>query len=355
MNHATIPSSTADPFLVLTTPAPRISEARAATILSEHFGIEGELKGLTSERDTNFHVIAGDDEYVLKLANSAEDIGVTEFQNRALLHIALNDAELPVPRVVAATNGDRMISVQGDDGRVHTARLLTWIHGVPLEDADIDVSVARPLGRALARLGKALQGYEHLSSNYHLLWDLKRAARLRKLLPHVADPGVSDLCKGVLDRFESQVEPVLGDLRWQVIFNDLNPGNVLFDPGSPDEVAGIIDFGDMVYSPLIVDVAVACAYLVREDGDTLGDVELFLDAYTSVLPLGAEEVGVLYSLIILRMVATVLISNWRAAKYPENKDYLLRSEIRARGMLGSMHDGPSKSVAERINKACRIP
>jgi Ser/Thr protein kinase RdoA (MazF antagonist) len=160
------------------------------------------------------------------------------------------------------------------------------------------------------------------------------------------------MCQGVLDRFESEIEPVLPGLRWQVIHNDLNPGNVLFDPGSPDNVAGIIDFGDMTCSPLIVDAAVACAYLVREDGDTLADVELFLEAYTSVLPLTVQEVDVLYGLVVLRKVMTILIANWTAVMYPENREYLLRSEVRARATLRDMHDGPSKSAAERLKMAC---
>ncbi len=289
----------------------------------------------------------------MKLANSAEDVGVTDFQNQALLHVARADRDFPVPRVIAAADGELLLSVDGDDGRVHKARLLSWLQGTPLQYADIDVSVARPLGQALARLDTALYGFQHNSSDYSLLWDLKRGACLRDLLQYVDDSGLRSMCKSVLDRFESEIEPVLPGLRWQVIYNDLNPSNVLFEPGSCDEVAGVIDFGDIVYSPLIVDVAVACAYLVCEDGDTLADVESFLDAYTSVLPLRPEEVDVLYGLIVLRKVMTVLITNWRAAGYPENREYILRNADSARGTLRDMHDGPSTFVAERLHMACR--
>jgi Ser/Thr protein kinase RdoA (MazF antagonist) len=347
---------TADPFLVLMTPAPCISEARAAAILSESFGIEGQLEALASERDTNFHVSSGNDEYVLKIANSAEDAGVTEFQNRALLHIAQVNPECPVPRVVNARNGDQMISISGDDGRVHKARVLSWLQGTQPRHAKAGTSVARPLGLALAQLGLALEGFKHESSDYSLLWDLKNGARLRQLLRHMDDPGIHPICTGVLDRFETEIEPVLPGLRWQVIHNDLNPGNALVDPESPERVTGIIDFGDMVYSPLIVDVAVACAYLVKEDvdGDALNDVESFLQAYTGLRPLKEDEVDVLYGLIVLRKVMTVLISNWRAAMYPENREYILRNADSARESLRDMHDRPSGSVTERLKQACQL-
>lgn len=344
----------ADPFLILTTPAPRISEASAATILSENYGIEGELKALSSERDTNFHVISGDDQYVLKFANSAEDVGVTDFQNRALLHIARVDPECPVPRVVPASNGDQMVSISGDDGRVHRARVLSWMQGTSLQHADIDVCVARALGLALAQLGLALESFRHESSNYSLLWDLKNGTRLRELLRYVDDSDIHRICAGVLDRFETEIDPALPGLRWQVIHNDLNPSNALIHPELPSRVTGIIDFGDLVYSPLIVDVAVACAYLVKENGDALDDVELFLQGYTGLRLLEEQEVEVLYGLIVLRKVMTVLITNWRAARYPENRNYILRNEDSARESLRNMQDRPSTSVTERLKHACGL-
>ena len=325
----------ADPFLILTTPAPRISEASAATILSENYGIEGEFKALSSERDTNFHVISGDDQYVLKFANSAEDVGVTDFQNRALLHIARVDPECPVPRVVPASNGDQMVSISGDDGRVHRARVLSWMQGT-------------------SQLGLALESFRHESSNYSLLWDLKNGTRLRELLRYVDDSDIHRICAGVLDRFETEIDPALPGLRWQVIHNDLNPSNALIDPELPSRVTGIIDFGDLVYSPLIVDVAVACAYLVKENGDALDDVELFLQGYTGLRLLEEQEVEVLYGLIVLRKVMTVLITNWRAARYPENRNYILRNEDSARESLRNMQDRPSTSVTERLKHACGL-
>ena len=61
-------------------------------------------------------------------------------------------------------------------------------------------------------------------------------------------------------------QPVL--LPRQLVHGDINSGNVLFD-GDPPRVSGIIDFGDMVHSYLVGEVAVAAAYAVLGKVDPL--------------------------------------------------------------------------------------
>ena len=74
--------------------------------MREVFGLEAEARALYSERDQNFHVRASDGrEFLLRVANPAEDPAVVDFQTRALLHIAGVDASLPVPQVVSTADG----------------------------------------------------------------------------------------------------------------------------------------------------------------------------------------------------------------------------------------------------------
>ena len=117
-------------------------------------------------------------------------------------------------------------------------------------------------------------------------------------------------------------------------------------------VTGVIDFGDIVRSPLIVDVAVAAAYLLRDSGDALADVLVFVAAYNAVESLEADELAVLFDLILTRSTMTILISRWRAARYPDNRDYILRSEPMARKRLETMGAEPAASVAARLADAC---
>jgi Ser/Thr protein kinase RdoA (MazF antagonist) len=343
-----------DPFLIFTTPVPALGIDVAERVLHDNFMMSGALTPLASERDQNFLVAASDgNSFVLKIANSAESPSVTDFQSGALLHIADTAPELAVPRLVKTRDGQASVSVTALDGREHVVRLITWLDGTPLQQHEGDTRCADLLGTCLAGLGQSLRTYEHPASDHALLWDLKQAAALRELLDSVHDPALRRLCSERLDAFDIRVEPRLNTVRWQVIHNDLNPSNVLVDENS-GEVVGVIDFGDMVRSPLVVDVAVAAAYLLRDDDDPLADVVSFVQAYSAVEPLDGTDIDLLFDLVLTRATMTVLITHWRATQYPENRDYILRNEARARRMLGLMSGLSTQEVTRRLRCAAVI-
>lgn len=325
---------TSDPFTALQTPAPTFREQRASELLREHYGIEASLEPLASERDQNF-LATGEDgsKQVLKFANASESAGITDFQNQGLLHIARVDPDFPVPRVIPTSSGELMFEAESEAGDTHRVRLLSWLEGVPLQHAKGVNSVARQTGECLARLGRALHDFEHPASDYPLLWDIRNAASLEQLLPFVGDEQLRGLCEQRVERFCEVTSPHLDGLRSQVIYNDMNPSNVLVDHDDVNRVTGVIDFGDMIRSQLVNDVAVACSYFCRLEEDPFEEVVELLDAYASVLPLTEDEIAALPDLILTRHLTTVMITHWRASLYPENAEYILRNEGRARQML----------------------
>jgi len=342
-------------FTALTTPPPVVSELAAAKFLRDNYGVEGPLRILDSERDQNFRVEQEvGDSFVLKIANSAEASGVTGFQVEALLHVAKTDPELVVPRVIRTLSGRTTATILDRDGRGHTARLLTWLDGKPLGSAATMPGSAAMLGQFLARLGIALRDFVHPASDYSLLWDLKRAGNLIELLDNIEDKALQDMCRRRLSRFTSHTEPALKTLRSQVIYADFHAGNVLVADNGHTMIAGVIDFGDIVRSPLIVDVAVAAAYLIANEQDPLADVLGFLSAYTRLRPLLREEVELLYDLILARNVMSLTIGRWRAGLFPDNSDYLLESEWQARKTIEILTGLDQSEVAVVFLKACRL-
>jgi Ser/Thr protein kinase RdoA (MazF antagonist) len=342
-------------FTVLTTPAPRLSEDAATALLHDQYGIDGTLKLLVSERDQNYLVRqASGREHLLKIANSAEAVEVSDFQTAALLHVEKSDPDFPVPRVIASLDGSPHIVVVGDDGRTHVGRVLSWLDGIPLRHSETKLDKVGPLGALLARLGIALHDFEHPASEYSLLWDMKQAGNLTALLHNIRDASLQALCRRRLRRFKNSIEPALEKARSQIIYNDLNPSNVLVDPYNPESITGIIDFGDMVKSPLIVDVAVGAAYLCNDGHEPLSDVVEFLSGYHQKLALQDDEIEMLFDLILTRQVMTIVITNWRASVYPENREYILRNEPRARRTierLGAMH---RSDVTDMFRRACQV-
>jgi Ser/Thr protein kinase RdoA (MazF antagonist) len=327
----------------------------AERLCSERFGLKATARRLSSERDENFHLRAPDgQEFLLKITNAAEDRMVTDFQTRALEHVAGADESLPIPRLVRSLDGDLQVlfGVEGERSRV--VRLMTFIQGSILHDAKRSAAQCRNLGSTLGRLDLALRDYVHRGSGHELRWDLKHAAALRPLLPEIVDAGRRALATLFLDNFEAYALPVLPSLRSQVIHNDFQPSNILVDANAAEEVVGIIDFGDMVEAPLINDVAVAGAYHLACPPEPLGYSVALVGAFNDVVPLMRNEVEILFDLMATRLVMTVTITNWRAARHPENSAYILRNASAAWRALERCATLPRGQAQSILGRACRL-
>jgi len=300
----------------LTTAPPTLPTGQAATLAQTHFGLTGDLTPLTSERDLNYRLTTPQGRYVLKLANPSEPPEVTQFQTRALIHLERTD--LPVPRVIRTLSGGT--EAQTPHGIL---RLLTYVEGQPQHLTPRSLAQAAQMGQMAARLSRGLQGFTHPAAGYVLQWDIKQASRLRPLLPFITDD-LRPLATETLDRFDRDIAPLLPSLRAQVVHNDLNPHNVLVSATDPSRVTGVLDFGDMVETPLICDAAVACAYQI-DPADARASLLAFATAYHSTLPLTAAEARLLPDLTATRMLTTLAIASARAARYPGNAPYILRN------------------------------
>ena len=336
---------------VLATPPPTLTPAQAEALAREHWGLDGAARPLGSERDQNFLIDAPDGRFVLKIANEAEDPVVTDLQTQILLHLAAVDPEIPVQRVRRTLAGAPMLTL-AVEGQRRRLRVVSHLPGETVAGAPKTPALRRSLGRALARLGRALRGFFHPGAGHVLLWDLKHALRLRPLLGHVDDAVQRRRISDLLDRFEADVAPALPGLRAQIIHNDYNRDNVLIDPADPEHVTGILDFGDAAHSPLVVDLAVGAAYHLGTSGNLLEPVTHMVAAYHEVAPLDRAEVELLFDLFMTRAVATAVIASWRAARYPENREYILRDRDAAWARI-ELLDGVDRAEArQRLLSAC---
>lgn len=154
---------------------------------------------------------------------------------------------------------------------------------------------------------------------------MQRASELRDLMAHVSDPELQAMVNTCLDDFEERAAPQLPELRSQVIHNDLNPGNILITDTEPATVAGVIDFGDMLRAPLIIDVAIAAAYLRSTDDDTLAATQALIAGFDSIVPLEDRECQLLFDLIRMRLATTITILYWRKSARSEEDAYLKKA------------------------------
>lgn len=340
---------------ILDSPSPCVTQAEAEAIAARHFGIAGTARNLASERDTNYHLVTPEGRgFALKFANPLEPPENTNFQTAALLYLARTDPALPVPKVMTALNGAQELTLQLSDGRSSVVRLLTWVEGEQVARVGITRALRRDIGATLARLGAALSGFDHPAAAHDIQWDIKNAARLRKLTDSIAEPDLRAQVEAELAHFERAVAPRLPGLRQQVIHNDLNHYNVVVDPGRPDRVSGVLDFGDMVKTALAIDVAVAASYLTSGEDDALDCVTDIVTAYHAVTALTREELELLRDLIVARLITSICITNWRAARYPENAPYILRNNAPARRGMARFASLPRDTVTRHLMNACEL-
>ncbi len=343
-----------NPFISwIEAPAPRVSAAEAQALAERHYGIRASAHGLHAERDRNFR-LEGEDgrNTLLKISNADAAPGVVSFQVRALLHVARADPGLPVPRLLAGLHGGITHTWQRANGDVHLVRMLSWLDGECVELPGLAAEARRETGRCLARLGRALAGCDPAGASRDLPWDLGNTHRYRDLTAFIEDPEMAALVRDRLDRFDTRLRPALGGLRRQVIHNDLNPDNVLFEPGDPGRISGIIDFGDMIEAPLVFDLAVAGAYQLSGGPDPLSDLLPLVSGYHSVTPLRPAELEVLLPLVECRLLATYLIQGTRAAERAAADEDCAGSSARAAARLRTLAGISPGDAAAFFRAAC---
>ncbi len=340
---------------VLNSSAPVLSDDEVRALLRDMYGIEGIITPLTSERDKNYHVLASDGrDILLKITNAAEPVEITRFQTEALLQIAKACPSLPVPRIVPTRTGEHLqtADLPGQDASV--VRMLTYLHGEPLHRTSRSTAQRRNIAICLATLDLALKEAAPPSIPHELQWDIKNAARLRSKIEALSSPAQRARASRVIDEFDSNVAPLLPRLRKQVVHNDFNPHNILVATDDSTRVTGILDFGDMVETPLIVDLATACAYQVAPAAHPLETIGEFVNAYHGVCPLTPDEFAVLFGLIKARLATTIIITSWRAQRYPENRVYITRNTGPAWSALEVLENIGSAEARDYLLHACKI-
>src|SRR3984957_4526984 len=271
---------------MVATSAP-VSCDEAEKFARERYGLDSAATRLTGERDENFKLSCTDGrEYVLKIASAAEAPAVTDLPTAALLHVERVDPGFPCPRVLRTRDG--LTCSRFEDGAAdlrRTARILTFLPGKTLRSSARSSAQRAACGRVAARLGLALRTFTHPAATRPLIWDLRHVGRTVGLLDELGDFPETSTVAALIGAIDARVQAEYGHLRQQVIHNDMNDMNVLVDPCNEDVVVGVIDFGDLVHTALVADVAILAADQIamgHAPHDSIMDVVM---AYHEAVPL----------------------------------------------------------------------
>jgi 4-aminobutyrate aminotransferase-like enzyme/Ser/Thr protein kinase RdoA (MazF antagonist) len=339
-------------------PPTRAAAADAARLAREIYGLEARVSALPSEYDDNFLVEAADGTArVLKVMHPMRDAGFVDLQCAALRTIAERDPGLPVPAVVPGRDGRAWTTTAVGGGPPRLVWMLTYLAGRPIAGVrPVTPVLLEELGGTLARLDLALAGFSHPSARRELKWDFLRAGWIREHLGLVRDPRRRALVEKVLARYDAEFVPTLPRLRRGVVYADANEHNVLVrvDPGRPPGLAGLVDFGDMIETVTVAEVAVAAAYASFGAADPLAAVRPLVAGYHRVLPLADEEIAVLDALVRVRLAVSVVNSACRSAAEPGDP-YLTVSEAPAWAALEAFERVPLRFAHCAYRDGCGLP
>lgn len=307
---------------------PEYSVAEAVSLVKSLYGFECEAKSLPSYSDQNFLIDTSNANFVFKIANSNEPEQVLDFQQKALHHVKTKAPELTLPFTIPTAKGAMLTRVPANTGTTsHLVWMVNFLPGQFISDlSQHSAQLLEDVGRFMGTLDRALQSFEHKAMRRDMQWDLQNAARLSTMLGQIKDLSKKSLVEHFLERLEKHIALHTANLRMSVIHNDANDNNVLIKgKNNQYTVGGIIDFGDMVYSHTVNEIAIAIAYLILEKEDILKTAGNVLTGYHRVLPLNDSEIAVLFDLICLRLCTSVCMSAQERSLAPDN-EYLAISE-----------------------------
>jgi len=350
--------------------APQLAVTEAERLARDVYGLAASASPLPSERDQNFLLISAGDlgtgglgavRYVLKIANATEDRAMLEAQNAAMAHVADPPTRLRrfggtgrvalCPHALPTRSGDLIAVVPGG---VHFVRLVTYVEGVPLAEVRARTpALFESLGRAVGRLDRALDGFDHPAIHRDFHWDLARAdAVIQEHLPRVTDHTHRQIVERIARAALQAIDAHRPAFRRSAVHHDANDWNVLVsmpdggriwgsdtvsDPSrlQAPEVVGIIDFGDMVHSWTVADPAVALAYAMLDAADPLVVAEAVIHGYQSEHPLLQQERAAVFPLACLRLCMSACIAAWQQAQRSDD-EYLAVSQQPIRRTLPAL-------------------
>ena len=328
-----------DAFMATMVASPAaLSVQDAEKLARDLYGLEITATRLTGERDENFRLACADGtQYVLKIASAAEEPAVTDLPTAALLHVERVDPELPCPRVVRNLEGGTQSCYEDAMGTQRAVRVLTYLPGKTLRSSVRSRGQRVACGRMAARLGLALRDFTHPAARRSLIWDLRNVGKTLALLHELPDLAEKAAIAALIERIEMLITIRFQRLRQQAIHNDLNDLNLLVDPSDEAVVVGVIDFGDLVHTALIADVAIVAADQITDGSTARDSIADIVMAYHEITPLLPPELVLLYPLIAGRILSDILVASWHRHRNPTGTHYsdLDPAFVRARVQLAT--------------------
>lgn len=324
-------------------------------VLFDYWNISSSLTRLNGEYDLNFMAMtAAGEGYVLKVMRPGCDAGLVEMQCAALEHINLGNTDVPTPNVIWTTEGRPFLEVCDENGEERLVWVLQRMNGMTYADfRPHSRSLATELGHQIALMDKALTGFDHPYLAREFKWKLPAGDWIKNHLDVIKDANRRTLISEILAEFEV-LRPALAAMPEVAIHSDMNDYNVLVTASldGRHSISGIVDFGDMVVSPRVCELAIAGAYVVLEPDKPEAMLAALVAGYHAAYSLETVEIDMIWPLLNMRLAVSVINSTLEAAENPDDS-YITISQAPAWRFL-HRNDIAAGAIRARLRSACGV-
>jgi 4-aminobutyrate aminotransferase-like enzyme/Ser/Thr protein kinase RdoA (MazF antagonist) len=334
---------------------PPFSTEDVLHVLNTHYGRQVQtIEELSAELDRNFYILGTDhNEYILKVAHSSHSDAVLDLQNSTLKH--LEQSLNTFPQIILTNSNQNIVKIEGSGGQHYIVRLLKYLKGTPLVEVRPHTQeLLADIGYQLGQLSSVMQSFDHPEKRLDYRWN---SLNVLDVVSHT--DGMPEEKQAIIQYFvalyKDHVIPNLDTARHSFIHNDANDHNILVRIESIDQlsVSGMIDFGDMVYSLTVAELAVCLAYAMMHKDHPLDTAIQVIHGYHSVFPLTNDEIAMLYALITARLCMSVCISWYQQQNEPDNP-HLSISEDSAWELLFRLRDIHPRFAHYVFRDACGL-
>ena len=339
-------------------PTPTLPTDEAVALLRDVHGLDVELGSLGSQQDQNFLVRppgGGEPLGVLKISNPVFSEIEIEMQDAAAAAVARAEPGLRIPEVVAGPRGPLTGWWETSQGRLH-ARVISFVPGSTLTGSGyLAPHTVERLGELAAAVSVALAGETHPAAGRVLQWDLQHAERvIAEIAATEPDAEVRDYCAAATAAALAALHPVAAALPRQLGHFDVTDDNVLRPHGVGTLPDAVIDFGDVIESWAVGEIAVTVSSVLHHDGASYASTLPAIVAFDRRRPLSDDEITALWPLVVLRGVVLVL-SGRQQVRLDDANDYASGALVREFEILRRAVAVPVEVATARIRHALGRP
>ena len=326
---------------------PDFGLSEVKNIVYGKYGRKVEVKKLDSDRDQNFYLYdkKQNDRFVLKIFNPVESLDIIIMQTSVLDHFQVSRSlTIRTPKIIKALDGQKFIFIKRNNQR-YILRLVSYISGDQLKDIkQKDISYFR-IGSFIGDLASILQSFSDKYYDRAFPWDISNIDFLHDNHRLFSDENKENIIIHFMNEYEKNVDPNKQFLRKSIIHNDCNDHNIIVE--NQTKTIGVIDFGDIVHSYIVVEPAVCIAYAVLGKKNPFEIVCDILRGYCNSSQLSEVELKLAIYFVCIRLCISVTMAKYRSQIFPRNK-YLMVSNIKAWEFLQFMFYEDLGSWSNRV-------